>query len=118
MPDPADATAEAAELAEPDEAPSSRALLWTTLLCLLFMVSLAYVLLVSHQVRQGEARRAAVQVQLAAFEDCLQFVQGSTIASCIARLGRQPAPAAAVDNALLEGAPAVSPSQPLSMAVR
>lgn len=123
MPDPADATAEAAELSEPDEAPSSKALLWTTLLCLLFVVSLAYALLLSHQVRQSEARRAAVQVQLAAFEDCLQFVRASTIASCTARLGRQSAPQAPVGNALLERAPADAPAattnpSPMSIAVR
>lgn len=121
MPDPA--TAAAAELAQSDEAPPSKALLWTTLLCLLFVVSLAYALLLSHQVRQADARRAAVQVQLAAFEDCLQFVQGSTIASCTARLGRQSAPQAQVSNALLERAPADAPPaatkpSPMSIAVR
>lgn len=123
MPDPADTPASGAEVPEPAEAAPSRALLWTTLLSLLFVVSLAFVLLVSQQMRQAEARRAAVQVQLAAFEDCLQFVRGSTIAGCTARLGRQSAPQAQVSNALLERTPADAPSattnpSPMSIAVR
>lgn len=69
-------------------AASSRPLLWATLLSLLGLLSLAFALLVSHQVRKSEARRADAQVQLAAFEDCLQYVRGSTIASCTRRLGR------------------------------
>lgn len=102
-------------------AASSRALLWATLLSLLTVVGLAFALLVSHQVRQADARRSAAQVQLAAFEDCLQFVQGSTIASCTSRLGRHSAPPVPVGNALLESAatqPLPSAMQPMSIAVR
>ncbi|HSW15890.1 MAG TPA: hypothetical protein VLJ86_01590 [Ramlibacter sp.] len=64
-------------------------LFWTSLLSLLALQALAFWLLCSYQVRRYEARRAAVDVQMMAFNDCLQYVQGSTIGSCTSRLGRQ-----------------------------
>jgi hypothetical protein len=45
----------------------------------------AFWLLCSHQVRKAEARRDEVVVQQMALTDCLQYIPGSTIASCSAR---------------------------------
>lgn len=77
--------------------PQGRALFWSFWLSLLCLVALAFVLMITHQVRKADARRQAAQVQLAAFEDCLQYVRGSTIASCTRRLGRQSGPPSAPD---------------------
>jgi hypothetical protein len=46
----------------------------------------AFWLLCSHQVRRAEARSNEVTVQQMAMSDCLQYIPGSTIASCSARL--------------------------------
>ena len=42
----------------------------------------AFWLLCSHQVRKAEARQNEVVVQQMALSDCLQYIPGSTIASC------------------------------------
>jgi bacteriorhodopsin len=48
----------------------------------------AFWLVCSHQVRKAEARNNEVVIQQMALSDCLQFIPGSTIASCA---GRDPA---------------------------
>ncbi|TFZ01377.1 hypothetical protein [Ramlibacter rhizophilus] len=58
---------------------------------LIALLALAFYLVCSHQVRTAEARRITLQVQQAAFSDCLQYVVGSTIGACTSRLGAQPA---------------------------
>lgn len=45
----------------------------------------AFWLLCSHQVRKAEARQNEVVVQQMALSDCLQYIPGSTIASCSTR---------------------------------
>lgn len=45
----------------------------------------AFWLLCSHQVRKAEARHNEAVVQQMALADCLQYIPGSTIASCNAR---------------------------------
>jgi hypothetical protein len=45
----------------------------------------AFWLLCSHQVRKAEARQNEVVVQQMALSDCLQYIPGSTIASCTTR---------------------------------
>ena len=46
----------------------------------------AFWLLCSHQVRKAEARHNETVVQQMALSDCLQYIPGSTIASCTSRL--------------------------------
>lgn len=46
---------------------------------------IAFWLLCSNQVRRAEARRDEAMVQQMALSDCLQYIPGSTIASCHAR---------------------------------
>ncbi len=43
---------------------------------------IAFGLLCSHQVRKAEARTTEMVVQQMALSDCLQYIPGSTIASC------------------------------------
>lgn len=45
----------------------------------------AFWLLCSHQVRKAEARQSDAVVQQMALSDCLQYIPGSTIASCTVR---------------------------------
>lgn len=45
----------------------------------------AFWLLCSHQVRKAEARNSEAMVQQMALADCLQYIPGSTIASCTGR---------------------------------
>ena len=45
----------------------------------------AFWLLCSHQVRKAEARQNEAVVQQMALADCLQYIPGSTIASCTTR---------------------------------
>lgn len=61
----------------------------TTGIALIAVLALAFYLVCSLQVRKAEARKTAVQVHQAAFNDCLQYVVGSTIGGCISRLGAQ-----------------------------
>lgn len=61
--------------------------LWFTLGVLAIAQLFAFWLLCSHQVRKAEARHTQVMVQQMAVADCLQYVPGSTIASCSQRIG-------------------------------
>ena len=59
-------------------------------------------LLCSHQVRKAEARQTEAVVHQMALSDCLQYIPGSTIASCTSRMAAdsQGARPSASSNAL------------------
>lgn len=65
-------------------------------------------LLCSHQVRKAEARHDEAMVQQMALSDCLQYIPGSTIASCIGR----------GDAAQPAGKPALAGAVPVSFSYR
>ena len=71
---------------------------WVVLGALVAGQLFAFWLLCSHQVRKAEARVNESLVHQMALADCLQYIPGSTIASCSARLDpvvmQQAAPAA------------------------
>ena len=73
-------------------------LFWTMLGALVVMQLVAFWMVCSHQVRQAEVRDNAVAVQQMALSDCLQYIPGSTIASCSSQIEQakavQPAPTA------------------------
>jgi hypothetical protein len=69
--------------------PRSR-MFWMVVLGLAAVQLLALWLLCSHQVRKAEARRTEAVVQQMALSDCLQYIPGSTIASCTGRSDLQP----------------------------
>jgi hypothetical protein len=58
---------------------------WVLLGALAAAQLFAFWLLCSHQVRKAEARHNEVVVQQMALSDCLQYIPGSTIASCTTR---------------------------------
>lgn len=64
--------------------PRSRAM-WMLLGALVVGQFFAFWLLCSHQVRKAEARSNEVLVHQMALSDCLQYIPGSTIASCSGR---------------------------------
>lgn len=66
--------------------PRSR-MFWVVLGALVVAQLFAFWLLCSHQVRKAEARSNELIVNQMALSDCLQYIPGSTIASCSARLG-------------------------------
>ncbi|HEY0823405.1 MAG TPA: hypothetical protein VGD76_06415 [Ramlibacter sp.] len=79
---------------------------WVILGALAAVQLFAFWLLCSHQVRKAEARQNEVAVQQMALADCLQYIPGSTIASCTTRSDvSTQAPAA---NAAMSGAVPVS----------
>lgn len=61
--------------------PRSR-MFWLVLGALVVGQLLAFWLLCSHQVRKAEARSNEMLVHQMALSDCLQYIPGSTIASC------------------------------------
>jgi hypothetical protein len=88
---------------------------WMIVLGVVAVQLLAFWLLCSHQVRKAEARQNEVVVQQMALSDCLQYIPGSTIASCTGRTNPQPLAASQVQpmappqgNAALSGATPVS----------
>jgi hypothetical protein len=72
-------------------------LFWTAVGALVLLQLVAFWMVCSHQVRQAEVRDNAVAVQQMALSDCLQYIPGSTIASCSSQIEQaksvQPAPA-------------------------
>jgi hypothetical protein len=60
-------------------------MLWLVLGALVAGQLFAFWLLCSHQVRKAEARHNEEIVQQMALADCLQYIPGSTIASCSSR---------------------------------
>jgi hypothetical protein len=71
------------------QSPRSR-LFWMVLGALAVGQLLAFWLLCSHQVRKAEVRRTAVMVHQMALADCLQYIPGSTIASCANHIAEAP----------------------------
>lgn len=65
--------------------PRSR-FLWTLLGVVAAGQLCAFWMVCTQQVRKAEARRAEAMVQQMALSDCLQYIPGSTIASCSTRL--------------------------------
>lgn len=61
-------------------------------------------MLCSHQVRKAEARDTQFMVQQMALADCLQYVPGSTIASCSQRVGTMQASVQSARNPAMAGA--------------
>ena len=57
-------------------------LLWIALGALVLVQLVAFWMVCSQQVRQAEVRDNAIAVQQMALSDCLQYIPGSTIASC------------------------------------
>jgi hypothetical protein len=55
---------------------------WLALGALAASQLFAFWLVCSHQVRKAEARQTEATVQQMALSDCLQYIPGSTIASC------------------------------------
>lgn len=75
---------------------SSRARAWWLLLAGIAAAQLfAFWLVCSHQVRVAEARRDEAQMQQMVLSDCLQYIPGSTIASCTTQMGGSVAAASA-----------------------
>lgn len=60
-------------------------MLWLVLGALVAGQLFAFWLVCSHQVRKAEARHNEEVVQQMALADCLQYIPGSTIASCSSR---------------------------------
>ncbi|GAB3769084.1 hypothetical protein GCM10028796_33690 [Ramlibacter monticola] len=60
--------------------------LWMLMAAIALGQLFAFWLLCSHQVRKAEARHNETIVQQMALTDCLQYIPGSTIASCTIRL--------------------------------
>ena len=77
-------------------------LFWTMLGALVLMQLVAFWMVCSHQVRQAEVRDNAIAVQQMALSDCLQYIPGSTIASCSNQIEQARAiqPATAVTGAM------------------
>ncbi len=61
--------------------------LWVLLALVAGAQLVAFWLVCSHQVRKAEARHNEVLVQQMALSDCLQYIPGSTIASCASQMG-------------------------------
>lgn len=72
-------------LIDPSTQQARSRLFWVVLGTLAAAQLLAFWLLCSHQVRKAEARNTAIMVQQMALSDCLQYIPGSTIASCSRR---------------------------------
>lgn len=91
-----------ANLLDPQtQQPRSR-MFWLVLGALAGAQLFAFWLLCSHQVRKAQARETQFMVQQMALADCLQYIPGSTIASCSSRVATmrasapQPAPGSAI----------------------
>lgn len=81
---------------------------WVLLAAIAAAQLFAFWLLCSHQVRKAEARRNETVVQQMALSDCLQYIPGSTIASCNARGDTRTAPTRSADASSLTATVPVS----------
>ena len=72
-----------------DTQPARSRMFWVLLGAIAAGQLFAFWLLCSHQVRKAEARHNETVVQQMALSDCLQYIPGSTIASCATRAGLQ-----------------------------
>jgi hypothetical protein len=86
---------------------------WVVFGALVAVQLFAFWLLCSHQVRRAEARNNEVTVQQMAMSDCLQYIPGSTIASCSTRLNPD-----AQARAQLTGNPTLTGAVPVSFSYR
>jgi hypothetical protein len=95
---------------EPGPQPTRIRMLWMLLAAIAAGQLFAFWLVCSHQVRKAEARRDEVMVQQMALTDCLQYIPGSTIASCSARddVHAQASAPASVSKAAISAAVPVS----------
>jgi hypothetical protein len=78
---------------------------WVLLAAVAAAQLFAFWLLCSHQMRKAEARRNETVVQQMALSDCLQYIPGSTIASCNARGDAQQASARSDGSSLTATVP-------------
>ena len=90
---------------DPQTQPARSPMWWFVLAALAVAQLLAFWLLCSHQVRKAEARSTEMQVRQMALSDCLQYIPGSTIASCgnqidTARIATHPAQGQAMAGAM------------------
>ena len=83
-------------------------LLWGALGALALAQLVAFWMVCSHQVRQAEVRDNAVAVQQMALSDCLQYIPGSTIASCSNQIEQARAATQQMGNGAATGAMPVS----------
>ena len=81
--------------------------LWMLLAGVAMAQLFSFWLLCSHQVRKAEARQNETVVQQMALADCLQYIPGSTIASC-SRMDPNAQPAQNLANPTATGAVPVS----------
>ena len=95
--------------------PRSR-MFWLVLGALVVAQLAAFWLLCSHQVRVAEARSNEAIVNQMALSDCLQYIPGSTIASCSARLNSNAQ--ASTQQQPQRGNPAVTGAVPVSFSYR
>jgi hypothetical protein len=86
---------------------------WVILGALAAAQLFAFWLLCSHQMRVAEARHTEAVVQQMVLSDCLQYIPGSTIASCTVR-GDRPTQAAAQSGAK----PALAGTLPVGFSYR
>ena len=84
-------------------------LLWIALGALVLVQLVAFWMVCSQQVRQAEVRDTAIAVQQMALSDCLQYIPGSTIASCSNQIEQARA---------AQSAPAVTGAMPVSFSYR
>jgi hypothetical protein len=94
--------------------PRSR-MFWVVLGALAAGQLFAFWLLCSHQVRRAEARQNELTVHQMALADCLQYVPGSTIASCANRIDPRGAAGAQASASVN---PAMAGAQPVSFSYR
>lgn len=92
-----------ADAIEPGRQQPRSTMFWAILGALAVGQLFAFWLLCSHQVRKAEARQNEAVVQQMALSDCLQYIPGSTIASCSTRADvstRSPASNSAMTGAV------------------
>jgi hypothetical protein len=100
------------------EMPSRSQWLWVLLASVAMGQLFAFWLLCSHQVRKAEARQNESVIHQMALADCLQYIPGSTIASCTSRMDpNRPDPAAA-QAAQPAGHPTATGAVPVSFSYR
>lgn len=95
--------------------PRSR-MFWGVLGALALGQLFAFWLLCSHQVRVAEARQNELTVHQMALADCLQYIPGSTIASCARRI--DPAGGTSAQAIAVPVNRAVAGAQPVSFSFR
>ncbi|HEY8360526.1 MAG TPA: hypothetical protein VIL30_23980 [Ramlibacter sp.] len=86
-------------LTDTTQQPRSR-LFWVALGALAVAQLFAFWMLCNQQVRNAQARDTGAAVQQLALADCLQYVPGSTVASCSEAMGLLRASAQPADSAV------------------